>query len=130
MLTRTSTALLCATIMATGSTAIAQVPAAAPAATPTSATSATAQAPDAESKRKVVKRVMPSYPPIARAGRLSGKVKLELVVGLDGKVQTVKILGGNPLFEEAATDAAKLMRFEAGSKETTEVIAFEFVPGS
>lgn len=127
MFTKISTAVLCVTVLATEATVVAQAPDTPPAAAPTSAT---AQAPESESKRKVVKRATPTYPAIARQARLSGKVKLALVITADGKVQSVKLLGGSPLFEEAATDAAKQFRFEPGPKETTETIAFEFVPGS
>jgi protein TonB len=54
----------------------------------------------------VLHRVEPPYPQIARAARVSGSVELECVVGVDGRIQEVKVRSGNPLLIHAAVDAA------------------------
>lgn len=54
----------------------------------------------------VLHRAEPTYPPIARAARVSGGVELECVVGVDGHIQEVKVKSGNPLLIHAAVDAA------------------------
>jgi TonB family protein len=77
-------------------------------------------------KRKVIARTAPSYPELARRIHLSGKVKLELVITPGGSVKSARLVGGNPVFEKSATDAAKQWRFEAAEKETKAVILLEF----
>jgi TonB family protein len=77
-------------------------------------------------KRKVIARTAPSYPELARRMHLSGKVKLELVITPGGSVKSAKLVGGNPVFEKSAIDAAKQWRFEMAEKETKAVILLEF----
>ena len=129
MLTHVRAAALCVSVLTSGVAAMAQAPAAA---TEPTGAAAAAQTPgpgtESKSSRKITKRVTPTYPVLARRSRLTGRVKLELAVSPDGKVLSVKTVGGNPLFEEAAGDAAKQWKFEASPRETTEIIAFEFVP--
>jgi TonB family protein len=59
----------------------------------------------------VSKRVNPKYPPIAVAGKVEGPVTMEVVVGKDGKVISVKPLNGNPVLLVAAMDAVKQWQF-------------------
>ena len=76
--------------------------------------------------RKITKKVMPVYSLVARKARLSGTVKMLALVSPDGTVKSVHILGGNPLFVDAAEEAVKKWKFEAGPKETTEPVALKF----
>lgn len=80
----------------------------------------------APTKRKVNHRVVPDYPNLARQMNITGKVKLEAIVEPDGHVKSVRTVGGSPLLVEAATEALKEWKFEPGSKETREIIEFEF----
>jgi TonB family protein len=77
-------------------------------------------------KRKVIARAAPSYPELAKRMHLSGKVRLELVIAPGGSVKSAKLVGGNPVFEKSAIDAAKQWRFETTEKETKAVILLEF----
>jgi len=77
--------------------------------------------------RKVVQQVAPVYPEIARRMRLSGQVRLEVIVLADGKVKSVKALGGHPLLVSAAEDAVKRWKFEPGG-ESKELRIFNFKP--
>jgi TonB family protein len=77
-------------------------------------------------KRRVIARTAPSYPELAKRMHLSGKVRLELVITPGGSVKSAKLVGGNPVFEKSAIDAAKQWRFEAAEKETKAVILLEF----
>jgi TonB family protein len=81
-----------------------------------------------EVARKVKARIMPSYPALAQKLRLSGKVRLELVVEPDGRVKTVRVLGGHPVLAEAATDAVKGWKFAPGGGTTTENVVIDFRP--
>jgi periplasmic protein TonB len=81
---------------------------------------------DSATKRKISRRVLPDYPPIARAMNITGKVKLEAVVEPDGHVKSTRPVGGSPLLIESAEKALKNWKFEPGPKETTEVVEFDF----
>ena len=87
---------------------------------------ARAGAADEEIARAVTHRVAATYPPIARQLRLGGTVKLEAVVAPDGKVTSVKVIGGHPVLVKAATEAADRWTYAAGPKETHERLVFEF----
>jgi protein TonB len=60
---------------------------------------------------KVVHRVSPEYPPLAQAARLQALVILEAHVDTSGRVQSVTVLRGQPLFDEAAMAAVKQWRY-------------------
>ncbi len=76
--------------------------------------------------RKVVARTVPSYPDLAKKIHASGKVKVEIIVAPSGSVKSVRMVGGNPVFEKSAIDAVKQWRFEPSQVETTGTITLEF----
>jgi TonB family protein len=78
--------------------------------------------------RKVVNRVMPAYPAIARHLNLSGSVKLEAVVAANGSVKSVQVLGGNPVLAQSAEGAVRAWKWEKGERETAEVVEVRFDP--
>jgi TonB family protein len=90
---------------------------------------ATAQNPSdtTGSGRKVVLRVAPVCPELARKMHIQGTVKLETIVRPNGNVKTTRVLGGNPVLVEAAKEAVAKWKFEAGPNETTEVVQLVFV---
>ncbi len=53
----------------------------------------------------------PVYPPIAKAGRISGAVTVEVLVNERGEVIWAEAVGGHPLLTKAAVDAARAARF-------------------
>lgn len=65
-----------------------------------------------EQKRRLVDIVHPAYPEIARAARIEGRVRLQIVVGRDGSVEDIKILSGHPLLAQVAVDAVRQWRYE------------------
>lgn len=77
-------------------------------------------------KRKVRTRVAPDYPALARQLNVTGKVKIEATIAADGHVTATRTVGGSPLLVTPATEALKKWRFEAGPKETTEIVEFDF----
>jgi TonB family protein len=81
-----------------------------------------------ESKRKVRMLAKPQYPELARKLNLSGVVKIEVAIGMDGKVKRAHIVGGHPVLAAEAERAALQSEFEPGPKETTEMIEFKFSP--
>jgi protein TonB len=58
-----------------------------------------------------VKHVPPVYPQIAINARISGRVVIDAVIGVDGVVREARILSGVPLLNQAALDAVKQWRY-------------------
>jgi periplasmic protein TonB len=56
--------------------------------------------------------VEPVYPEIARAARKEGVVILEVVIATNGAVESVRVLRGVPMLDQAAVAAVQLWRFE------------------
>jgi periplasmic protein TonB len=56
---------------------------------------------------KLLKRVMPIYPPLARQARISGIVHLMAVIAKDGTIQDLRVLGGHPLLISTAVNAVR-----------------------
>jgi TonB family protein len=56
---------------------------------------------------KLVKKVSPIYPPLARQTRIQGVVKLHAIIGEDGSVSQLELISGHPLLVQAALDAVK-----------------------
>jgi TonB family protein len=63
--------------------------------------------------------VRPTMPEVARTMNLKGTVKLELEIAPNGKVTSVKPLGGHPLLVDSASRAVKTWQFEPASQTTT-----------
>jgi TonB family protein len=85
-------------------------------------------APSSNSERKVISRVAPFYPELAKRMRLQGIVKVEAVVRPNGTVKSTRILGGNPVLTQSAIDAVNKWKFEPSPEETTEVVQLTFIP--
>jgi TonB family protein len=79
-------------------------------------------------ERRVVGRVAPVYPEIAKHARIRGVVRLEVVVRANGSVKSTKVLGGNPVLIGSATDAVRKWKFEVAPEETIEVVQLTFEP--
>ena len=89
---------------------------------------ATAQTDESTSDRKVVNKVVPPYPAIARSMNLSGTVKLEAHVLANGSVKAVQVKGGNPLLVQSAQRAVQDWKWEKTDHESTEQVEFRFHP--
>jgi TonB family protein len=79
-----------------------------------------------ESNRRVMSRVTPHYPEIARNMHLEGIVKAEAVVDSSGKVKSIEVKGGHPLLVRAAEDAIQRWRWVPATHETRESIEVRF----
>lgn len=60
---------------------------------------------------QLVRQVQPRYPEIARTIHLSGTVRLEAIIGIDGTVRSLNLLNGNPILARAAVDAVRQWRY-------------------
>jgi len=61
--------------------------------------------------------VQPAYPEEARKNGIEGQVVLELVVGSQGDVESVKVAESNPAFDETAAEAARQWKFRPALKD-------------
>jgi len=81
-----------------------------------------------DAERKVIVRIAPVYPELAKRMHVSGVVKLEVVIRANGNVKSTKVVGGNPVLIQAATDAIYKWKFEAAPADTSEIIQLTFEP--
>jgi TonB family protein len=81
-----------------------------------------------EGTRKVVNKVTPSYPAIARTLNIKGSVRLEALVLPNGKIKTLEVKGGHPLLAQAAEYAIRKWKWEPAAHETIEPIEVKFDP--
>jgi protein TonB len=56
---------------------------------------------------RLISRIEPTYPEIAKRARISGVVELETVIGTDGHIREVRVLSGHPLLVQAALSAVR-----------------------
>jgi TonB family protein len=92
------------------------------------APAASAQHEQTESNRKILNRVSPQYPQMARTMNLKGNVKAEAVVEPNGLVKSVEVKGGHPVLVRAAQDAIYKWKWAPASHETREPIEVKFDP--
>jgi TonB family protein len=59
----------------------------------------------------LIHKVQPVYPPDARRRRLEGSVVLDAVVNVQGLVEDLKLVSGDPLLAQAAMDAVRKWRY-------------------
>jgi len=81
-----------------------------------------------ENGRKLVRRVEPMYPPMAKRMNLAGTVKVFAVVAADGTVKSVEPVGGSPLLVQAAQEAITRWKFAPAAAESKELVELHFHP--
>lgn len=54
-----------------------------------------------------LRHVPPIYPPIAQQARVEGRVIIEAIIGVDGRVKEARVLLSTPLLDQAALEAVK-----------------------
>lgn len=60
---------------------------------------------------KLIKKVLPQYPEMARRAGVGGDVILSATIGTDGRLKNIKVLSGSPLLREEAIIAARQWRY-------------------
>jgi TonB family protein len=81
-----------------------------------------------EGRRRIVDRVVPLYPDLARKMQIHGTVRVEVVVAPSGKAKFTQVIGGNPLLARAAVDAIEKWKWVPAPQETKELIELNFHP--
>ena len=55
----------------------------------------------------LIKKVTPSYPPLAKQARIQGTVRFTAIIGKDGTIQNLQLVSGHPMLVPSATEAVK-----------------------
>ena len=82
----------------------------------------------AQEGRKVLSNPVPTYPEVAKRMRLVGTVKVQIVIGADGKIKGTTFIGGHPVLVSAVEETLKNWKYAPGSGETTTQLEFNFRP--
>jgi protein TonB len=56
---------------------------------------------------KLVRKIIPEYPPLARSARISGTVRLIGTIGKDGTIRNLQLVSGHPMLARAALEAVQ-----------------------
>lgn len=67
-----------------------------------------------QKKPKLIKRVAPKYPDIARKAGIEAMVVINFIVDEKGLPTNIKVIKGHPMLNEAAIEAIKKYKFEPG----------------
>jgi len=75
---------------------------------------------------KIINKVDPTYPPMAKTARIAGTVRLEAVVAADGSIQNLRVIEGHPLLVQSALQAVQQWRYQPTllSGEPVEVVTY------
>jgi len=60
---------------------------------------------------KLINKVQPIYPPLAKQARIQGTVRLQAIIAKDGSIVELQVLSGHPLLVQAALDAVRQWRY-------------------
>lgn len=77
-------------------------------------------------ERILLKRVEPEYPKELQHRGIEGTVRLSLTVSARGSVQSVQVIGGNPILAEAAEKAAKEWVYSPSAMTSTIEVSMPF----
>jgi Ca-activated chloride channel family protein len=80
------------------------------------------------------RKVQPAYPAIAKAARAKGAVQVQVTINESGEVINARVINGQPMFRDAALQAAEQWRFKPMELsgvpvKTTGIISFNFDSG-
>ena len=79
-------------------------------------------------ERKLLTRVEPEYPETLKKKGIGGNVRLQLDISPKGAVETVTVLGGNPILAEAAVKAVKQWVYSPAASPSTAEVSIPFEP--
>jgi TonB family protein len=83
---------------------------------------------ESKGERVLLTRVEPIYPETLQRLGIGGSVRLELTISPKGAVESVAILGGNPILAEAAVQATKQWVYAPGPSQTRTHVIVPFEP--
>lgn len=63
------------------------------------------------SEGDLMRKVLPSYPPLARSARIQGTVVLQAMISKLGTIENLRLLSGHPMLAPAAIEAVRQWRY-------------------
>ena len=75
---------------------------------------------------RILRRVEPEYPQVAKTAGAHGVVEMEVTVAPDGRVKTVKAISGHPMLIDAAVEAVKQWVYTPQPAEVTTAVKLAF----
>jgi protein TonB len=60
----------------------------------------------------LIRKVSPTYPPLARQARIQGTVILQAQISKDGSIQNLQLISGHPMLAPAAIEAVKQWKYK------------------
>jgi protein TonB len=88
-----------------------------------------------EQATKILYSVPPVYPEEARRNRISGEVKLHVLLARDGTVEDIEVLSGHAQLQDAALEAVRQWRYRrtlvrSRPVEVDTVVEINFAPSN
>ena len=80
----------------------------------------------AQQERKAISKPAPEYPTLAKQLRLTGVVKVSVIIGTDGSIKDVQVLGGHPILVQQVEDTLKKWKYAPAGAETKVQLEFRF----
>src|SRR3989475_1098140 len=84
----------------------------------------------------LIRKVQPTYPPLARQARIQGQVMLQALISKDGSIENLRLISGHPMLAPAALEAVKQWKYkpymlngEPVEVETTVQVNFTLAGG-
>jgi len=59
----------------------------------------------------LIQKTTPTYPPIAKAARVSGTVVIQATISKTGTIENLKVVSGPAMMQQAALDAVRTWRY-------------------
>jgi TonB family protein len=78
--------------------------------------------------RKVLTKVIPEYPNVARVMHIQGSVRIDVLIEPNGKVKSFDAKGGHPVLVQSAEDALRRWKWEPASHESHQIVELRFTP--
>jgi periplasmic protein TonB len=63
------------------------------------------------SEGNLIRKVQPTYPPLARSAHIQGQVVLQAVISKQGTIENLRVLAGHPMLVPAAIEAVSQWRY-------------------
>jgi protein TonB len=63
------------------------------------------------SEGDLVRKILPTYPALARSARIQGQVVLQAIISKQGAIENLKVLTGHPMLVPAAIEAVRQWRY-------------------
>jgi TonB family protein len=89
---------------------------------------ASVEAQNTPSLRKLVYKVAPKYPRELKQNAIGGVVRLSISINPSGSVVKISAIGGNPILVDAASLAVRQWKYVPADHPTTTEVQLDFIP--